>query len=309
MLHVEQLESRDCPAATLINGTLFVLSDGGAVAVTRAGGVDTVVEDGVLTGTFASAAVQSATVTGSDKVDVIQITGNLPATISTGGGDDVVFVGTGAAFVDLGRGKDVGYAILSATTIKADDGLADLVFVNPTGTAITDAKDQTVTFFRPGRTPGVPSIGVEADGVLYVTLGNLPGSFKLEDAPGKDAYLATYDLGDGLGTRQQTFIGVQAVSFFGGAANDTYVNNTKLPEAAYGSGGDDFLSGSRGKLSILKGLGGNDTLVGNALFNDLSGNGGADALSVARNGKHFDVFRVDALDFFFAGAGDFVLSP
>ncbi len=289
-MFLETLENRLTPSTTLVDNTL-VVTDAQIVSVDRVGDTIQVTENGVVT-SFDSALVQSLNIQGDKNTqNVIQNNTSLDSVITGGNHDDTLFGGTGNNTIDGGKGDDIIYALLGSNTISSEGNGKDKIFTNFPANVTADTQDLVVRFFRPGRTPGVPFIGVE-DGVLYITPSN-NGSSVVIDSVDKNTISVTYDLGDGNGLLQQTFDDVKAISYFGGAGNDLYMNNTEIVEAAYGSAGNDVLFGNLGDFSLLKGSGGNDVLYGRAKTNDLSGNGGADTLSSVGNN---DVYRYDLSD-------------
>jgi Ca2+-binding RTX toxin-like protein len=292
-MQLETLSDRIAPSATLTGGHLLVTVDGPeqvhTVSIDSVGGQTQLTEDGIAT---VFVGVTSATVIGdTNAVNVVQNNTALPATLIGGKKDDTLFGGSGVNVIDGGGGSDVVYALLGTNTITSVDNRSDLIFTNAGAVVTSDDADIVVRFFAAGRTPNSPFIGVE-DGVLYLT-PSANGSFTQIDEAGKDAVQVTYDLGDGLGMQVATFTGVEAISYFGGSGDDTFVNNTKIANAAYGSAGSDSLTGGVGQYSLLKGSGGDDTLVGRAKENDISGNGGADAITVLK-GK--STLRTDDAD-------------
>ncbi len=97
---------------------------------------------------------------------------------------------------------------------------------------------------------------------------------------------------------------VQRVLFFGYAGDDQFQNNTSIATSAFGSDGNDTLTGGSGNdlLSggndndVISGGDGNDTISGNAGDDDLSGGNGNDS-----------IYGGSGNDMIFAGAGqDFV---
>ena len=291
MLRAERLESRDCPAfvANLFGGVLSVEILGPNIHTASVDqptpGTTVVTVDGAPAIAVPTSQVAFALVVGSQDVtarNVIQ--NNTPLNIAEVGGpnDDTLFGGTGAvnALYGLG-GSNIIYSILGGTQAFSVSP-ADHVFVNPNSSVVAPPGVPVVTFFKPNRTVGTPYIGQEADGVLYVTTANAGGFFELDPvAPG--VVLATYDLGDGAGTRFAAFNNVVAVSFFGGSGRDVYINNTPISEAAYGGGGDDVMLGGvaapdGSDVHLLKGRDGNDFVAGRGSRNDLSGNAGNDVI-------------------------------
>lgn len=294
MLSLETLESRDVPSSMLNNGTLFVTLSGklNAVSIDTVAGMTQVTENGKVA---SFAGVMNIVVVGSaNGENVIQNNTSIDSTLLGGNKSDTLFGGSGRNTIDPGNGTDVVYALLGDNVINSADSNSDRVFTNFGAAVNADKKDLVVRFFAPGRTPGTPFIGQEADGVLYITPSNNGSQVVL--TPGKkDTVVATYDLGDGLGLRTQTFKNVKAISYFGGSGDDLFVNNTRIDNAAYGSAGNDVLFGGVGDFSLLKGSGGDDVLFARAKQNDVSGNGGADVI-FALAGQGRNIFRAGPED-------------
>ena len=300
MLSLEKLESRNMPSVSpvLVNGNLFVnVTDNKnhAVSFDSVNGATQLTVDGnaqLFNG------VTAIVYNGGGGRDVVQNNTAINSTLLGKGGDDVLFGGTGTNFIDTGKGKDVVYALLGSNVINVNNEGVDKVFTNFGATVYNDNSDLVVRFFGPNRTPGSGFIGVE-DGVLYITPTN--NGSKVVINPGKkDSVNVTYDLGDGNGLLTKTFSGVKAISYFGGAGDDLYVNNTDVTEAAYGSAGNDVMLGGLG-FSLLKGSGGDDLLVGRGTSNDISGNGGRDIVIFL---THNNIFRGDAQDLVFGLDGN-----
>ncbi|MBA4063419.1 MAG: hypothetical protein C0501_06845 [Isosphaera sp.] len=300
MLRCERLEAREVmSSAVLQNGLLSVTLDDGVAhtASVDASGTDIVVTvDGQTLGTFAASTVSQLVVTGGDRRDVIQNNTAVTGTLVGNAGDDTLFGGTGLNVVSAGAGRDTVYTLLGTNTILADGGGRDRLFVNNSATVSADKSDALTRFFAPGRTPGSGFVGVE-DGVLYIApTNNGSSTFITQTGKAADGLTVRTDLGDGKGVQTLTFTGVKGIAFFGGTGKDTYVNDSRVTEAAYGSGGDDMLVGGRGEFTLLKGSGGNDTLVGRARSNDVSGNSGSDVILLGNDTSRDDVIRSDATD-------------
>ncbi len=321
-LSVEMLERRDCPSATLLNGTLFVVEQGPGTHTVSVDSVNNQIQVTEGDGSGLNNAVSlfdPATVTGvfvagaPDGTNIIQQNvANLPALLVAGNHGDTIIGGNGPNTIVGGYGKDVLYSLLGSNTIyTAGDGKEDYVLTNFGASVYSDPQDSVVRFFGPGRTPGTPFIGLDStlnDGVLYITPSNNGSWVVLDPGAVPGEVVASYDLGDGNGPQTQVFEGVGFVSYFGGSGNDVYYNNTSVSEAAYGSAGNDALVGGTGEVSFLKGLGGNDVVVGQARHNDISGNAGSDIL-IDLNRHKGDVIRVDAADFIFSLAPYISISP
>ena len=318
------LEARDTPASFLAPGGQLTVSVSAApgphtvdlsTVPAAAGTAVQVTEDGQVSGLFPTSMVTSLFVQGSNAGrNVIQNNTAVLGVLVGGSGNDSLFGGTGTNVLLPGGGDDEVYALLGVNVISTGGDGTDAVLTNAGASVLAGAEDQVVRFFGPGRTPGTPFVGLDPslnDGVLYITPSNGGSDTRLAPGANPGDVTATLDLGDGLGSRTRAFSGVKFVSFFGGSGRDVYVNATTVPDAAYGSGGDDFLAGSLGAFSLLKGSGGNDVLLGRSRSNDLSGNSGADTL-VATAGVGGNTFRVDAQDAvigFLPAAGDITISP
>lgn len=199
-------------------------------------------------------------------------------------GDDTFIAGTGTNTVYGGAGKDVLYALTGQSTVVSnDDGNdADRVYVSATAKVFTDNKDQLVTFFANGRTPGSGIVQLDSN-VLYITpLNN--GSITTIEQVG-NLVLVTYDFGNGPQFAVFNKQDVKVIAYFGGTGNDLYVNNTNIEEAAYGSAGNDTIVGGFGAFNLLKGSGGNDTLIARGNRADVSANGGIDTITVQQQTK------------------------
>lgn len=295
MLKLETLESRHLPASTLVGGTLLTTLAGklNAVSFDSVNGQVQVTENGSVS--LFSGVTQIVAVGSANGENVIQNNTGIDSTLLGGNKSDTLFGGSGRNVIDSGKGKDVVYALLGTNNITSDDNAADRVFTNFGAIVDADKKDVVVRFFAPGRTPGTPFIGQETDGVLYITPSNNGSRVVLSEGNKKDTVVATFDLGDGLGLRTQTFLNVKSISYFGGSGSDLFINNTQVDNAAYGSAGNDVLFGGVGEFSLLKGSGGDDVLFARADQNDVSGNGGIDLIfALAGQGKN--IFRAGAED-------------
>ncbi len=324
---VEQLEDRDVPSSTPLVGafssgstfTAFTNAkhQGALSAFTNAAGqlAVTAQADGQSTTFLAPAGTTSLVLLGSQRSpSVIQNTTTLPAVEVGGSRHDVIFTGNGgtvgspADLVFAGGGYDTVYSLVGVHTLyTAGDG-RDLVITNPNNTLIVDPKDQVVTFFANGRTPGSGTVAL-VNGTLYISPTNNGSTTSIDYF--KNTVVLTTDLGDGNGTQTFTYRkqDVNFVAFFGGTGNDFFSNNTRLSEAVYGSGGQDTLTSGFGAFSLLKGSGGNDILTVRSRVFDVSGNGGADTITALTYNKR-DVFRTDAQDTVIGfRAGETVVSP
>ncbi len=320
-LNIEALESRDCPSAALINGTLFVVEQGPGVHTVSVDNVNNQVQvtegDGSgfnnITSLYDPTTVTGVVVFGADNgVNVVQQNTALPDMLVGGNRGDTIIGGAGVNYIIGGNGGDTLYSLLGTNTIVTGNG-EDYVLTNFGAQVYAEPQDQVVRFFGPGRAPGAGFIGLDPtlqDGVLYIAPTNNGSWTVLNPGTRQGEVIALYDLGDGNGQQAQVFEGVQFISYFGGGGNDAYVNNTRVGEAAYGGAGNDIVYGGAGDVSFLKGLGGNDVVVGRGGHNDISGNAGADILVDLNNHKG-DVIRTDftATDLVFALAPYISISP
>jgi len=276
MLKVERLEWRDCPAAVMNLGVLTVAghaTQANVITVDAVGDQTRVTLNGDQS---LYSGVTQLVLVGGNKADDISNNTAIPATIVAGAGNDSVFGGNGNDVIVAGSGKDLVYDLLGANTIVSnDDNSKDTIFSNFASVVLSDRKDQVVTFFAPGRTPGSGNISLE-NGVLYLTPNNNGNTFILNEV-GNKVFL-TYNMGNGPQVTVFSKKDIDYIAFFGGTGNDVYLNNTSISEASYGSAGNDLIVGGTGDQSVLKGSGGSDVLVGRAKNNDMSSNGGNDIL-------------------------------
>jgi Ca2+-binding RTX toxin-like protein len=114
------------------------------------------------------------------------------------------------------------------------------------------------------------------------------------EAPSTDAYTVEFTGADSgkfktNSTQTGTFTGIERLTFFGNAGNDTIDASLASSDSLYifGSGGSDTVLGSAGNDSIyggndndyLLGQGGNDTINGEAGFDIIFGGSGVDTIS------------------------------
>lgn len=315
MPRLEQLERRDCPAGGVVSGIFFdapsgtltlVGTNGDDVADVRNVAANTPTVQATLNGAvrfFDASRVTKIVLLGLNGDDDLSTFNTaLPAVIDAGAGDDMVQAGGANDVVFTGKGRDTVYDILGTNVLASvDDGKEDLLFSNAASLVLSDGADRVVSFFAAGRAPGAGSVSLEA-GVLYLTPPDGGSSTQLF-RQGANVLLVTSWAG------VQTFAArdVQFVAYFGGAGDDTFVNNTNVREVGYGGlGGNDTLTGGNSSFTFLKGGGGNDVLVGRAKVNDLAGQSGADVLvSLAGKSK----LRTDALDTVFSRPNDRFLLP
>jgi RTX calcium-binding nonapeptide repeat (4 copies) len=203
--------------------------------------------------------------------------------ITVGNGNNSIYGGPGDT-IKAGKGQDVIYDILGTNSIAvaAHEG-RDYIFASASSTVTgAQANDRVALFFAANRQAGSGTLVLE-NGVLYFTANNAGDSFVLNQVGNK--LVATYNLNDGNGFQTQVFkrSDVKLVANFGGAGNDTLINNTDIPDVQYGAGGNNLLIGGTGPLDLEKagGASGNSTAIGRSPdYNDLNGSGSTNAVSV-----------------------------
>lgn len=79
--------------------------------------------------------------------------------------------------------------------------------------------------------------------------------------------MATFNLNDGAGFQTLVFnkSDVKLIANFGGAGNDTLINNTNISDVQYGAGGNNLVMGGFGALDLEK-AGGKRRLIGHTCF-------------------------------------------
>lgn len=293
-LNVESLGDRNVPSVvTQSAGVLTVVGDTNAPNVVT---IDPGASAGQIrvnvNGTAAQySGVNQVVVVGGNRADDISNNTSVNLTADGGRGDDTIFGGTGVNNLTGGQGRDVIYSLLGTTTVNAaDDNQADRVYVGNGASVSADPNDQVVTFFAKGRVPGSGLVQLDG-GVLYITPTNAGTTVSIDEVDKQ--IVVTYNFGNGPQVATFNKKDVNVIAYFGGSGNDTYVNNTKIEEAAYGAAGNDTLVGGFGDFNLLKGSGGNDTLIGRGKRVDASGNGGADVIVL---GPKVNTVRTDALD-------------
>jgi hypothetical protein len=204
-------------------------------------------------------------------------------TITVGDGNNNVYGGAGDT-INIGSGKNVVYDILGSNVVNiAAHTTRNFIFSNAQSVVNgANANDRVAVFFAANRQPGSGSLVVE-NGVLYFAANNNGNQFTLNQVGNK--IVAIYNLNDGTGYHTQTFkkSDVQLIANFGGAGNDTFINNTDIADVQYGAGGNNLLIGGFGVLNLEKagGAAGNSTAIGRSpVFNDLNGAGSTNATTV-----------------------------
>jgi Ca2+-binding RTX toxin-like protein len=203
--------------------------------------------------------------------------------ITAGDGDNNIYGGAGDT-ITVGSGKNIVYDILGTNTINvaAHEG-TDYLFTNAASTVNgAQADDRVAVFFAANRQPGSGTLVVE-NGVLYFTANANGDQFVLNQV-GKQL-VATYNLNDGAGFHTQIFdrSQVSLIANFGGAGNDTFINNTNIADVQYGAGGNNLLIGGFGPLDLEKagGAAGNSVAIGRShVYNDVNGAGSVNATCV-----------------------------
>lgn len=102
---------------------------------------------------------------------------------------------------------------------------------------------------------------------------------------------------------------VRGIEFYGNGGNDTFINVTTIPCAAYGGDGDDSLTGGGGDDFLVGGLG-NDTLLAAEGDDVLWGSGGHDVLGggtgadrLKGHGGDDDLYGDGGADELYGGSG------
>jgi hypothetical protein len=239
------------------------------------------------------------------------------STITAGDGRNSIYGGPGDS-ISAGSGDNVIYDILGTNQISvASHNGTDYIFASASSnvSGVQD-NDYFAQFFAAGRTAGSGTLVLD-NGVLYFTANNAGDQFILTKVG--DEYVANYNLNDGNGIQTQFFntSDVRLVANFGGAGNDTFINNTRLPDVQYGAGGNNLLIGGRGPLDLEKagGASGNSVALGRSpRYNDLNGSGTANAIStlIIDPNAHTNIIRTNNPNdqvIGFVDGQDFFVSP
>ena len=273
---IEHLENRNCPSSVSL--------DGGVLSVVGSVRADHVTLTAPDSSTVRVQINQSAYLFAVSDVDAVFVYGR--------GGADNIQDFTGRAEIYSGRGRDFVYAIIGPNYV--DGGLGrDLLAVSEAGYQIPDARDTVVEFFQ-STPPG--KIWLDSNGIIQIRPDNDTGTITQIDMTA-DAYLVTYTDSDEVLQLYFSLADVRGIGYFGGSGQDSFTNNTRLAQVAYGAGGDDTMIGGFGR-GLLKGSGGNDTITGRGTRDDLSGNSGTDILNAFGIGR--STLRVDSLDAYFS---------
>jgi hypothetical protein len=218
-----------------------------------------------------SKAANEAIIAGNGNNFVQDFAGN--GSIIAGNGNNNLYGGAGDVIV-AGSGKNIIYDILGANSINvAPHKGTDYIFSNATSTVTGNGnKDRVAVFFAANRASGSGTLVLDS-GVLYFTANNNGDSYVVNQVGNK--LVATYNLNDGTGFHTQVFkkSDVQLIANFGGAGNDTLINNTDLPDVQYGQAGNNTVVGGFGDLDLEKagGASGNSVVVGrSSVYNDLT---------------------------------------
>lgn len=224
---------------------------------------------------FSMAANQIISVGGGNNFVQDQAGGS---TVTAGNGNNNIYGGPNDT-INIGAGNNIVYSILGPATVSIAPHLGrNFIFVSAQGTVNgATANDRIAVFFAAGRTPGSGSLVLE-NGTLYFTANNNGNQFTLNQVGNK--LVATYNLNDGAGFRTQVFnkADVKLLANFGGSGNDTFINNSSVPDVQYGAGGNNLLIGGFGALNLEKagGAAGTSVAIGRSpVYNDLNGSGSA----------------------------------
>jgi hypothetical protein len=218
------------------------------------------------------------------------------STIQVGNGNNNLYGGPGDT-ITAGSGKNIIYDILGANTISvAAHRGHDYIFTNATSTVTGAAsQDSVAVFFASNRLAGSGTL-VLSQGVLYFT-ANGNGDTYIVNEVGNQV-VATYNLNDGTGFHTQTFAksAVKLLANFGGAGNDTFINNTNISDVQYGQGGNNLLIGGTGALDLEKagGASGASMAIGRSPdYNDLTGSAtaGVQTTLVVNPDAKFNIVR------------------
>ncbi|MBI3411064.1 MAG: hypothetical protein HY040_22245 [Planctomycetes bacterium] len=259
----------------------------------------------------------SVNITAGDGNNVIQESGS-GSTIEVGNGNNNIYGGAGNTTIKAGDGRNLIYDLLGTNQISiAADANRDYVFTNAASTVEgAEANDRVARFFDANRLPGSGAIVLD-QGVLYFAANNNGDTYILNQVGNK--VVAVYNLNDGNGFQTQTFnrSDVKLVANFGGAGNDTIINNTDIPDVQYGAGGNNTLIGGTGALDLEKagGASGASTAIGRSpVYNDLNGSGNTNIQStlIANPRAEHNIFRTNnPADVLvgFDGFNDLLVSP
>jgi hypothetical protein len=200
--------------------------------------------------------------------------------ITVGDGDNNVYGGAGDT-ISVGSGHNIVYDILGSDTINvASHKGTDYIFSNAQSTVNgAQANDRVAVFFAANRQAGSGTLVLE-NGVLYFTANANGDQYTLNQVGNK--LVATYNLNDGTGFQTQVFekSQVKLLANFGGAGNDTFINNSNIADVQYGAGGNNLIVGGFGPLDLEKagGAAGNSVAIGRSFdYNDVNGSGSTNA--------------------------------
>lgn len=197
-------------------------------------------------------AAAGSTVTAGNGANVIQATGGGNV-ITAGNGDNSVYGGPNDV-ISVGNGQNVVYALLGVNTITVgSDKDVDRIYTNAASTVVgATPQDRVATFFAANRLPGSGNLVLDsATRTLYFAADNQGDTF-VADQAGPNVFVRV-----GRGSAPVQTYAFDANSFdtiavFGGAGNDTFVDNTTKDSVLYGAGGSNVLIGSTGDFNLLK---------------------------------------------------------
>jgi Ca2+-binding RTX toxin-like protein len=242
-------------------------------------------------------AAPSTVVTVGNGSNILQVVGGK-STITAGNGNDNIYGGV-ADSITAGSGQDIIYDILPGTTTitVAPHTAVDHLFTGPQTTLSgAMAQDHTAQFFVTGRTLGSGTLALQGQ-TLYFTANNNGDQFYVFPAA-NGGLTVLYNLNDGTGPKFAQFAPgqVNQIAAFGGAGNDTFINQTNIDDVMYGAGGGNTLIGGFGSLDLEKAGGAaNQTsfVYGRSpVYNDLNGSATAGITSIlAGTPGAFNVFR------------------
>lgn len=317
----EQLELRDCPnSVSLLNGNLIVTGTPNRDIIT----ISQLPLQPQFPRTIQINLNGSISKYDISQVFYITIDGNgshgvfgdiltnqtaLPATLVGGKGNDDLQSFGSTSIVRGNGGSDLIYAILGSNSV-IDTGSGSggsLAAGNPSTTFVVRTSDQIVPFFQ--QPIGSGTVFLDPNGNLFVMASN-NGTETTVNQIGRQI-VVTYQDGVNFPESYSFIVSqVKVVGFFGGAGNDTFVNNTFINTIAYGFLGSDTIIGGFGEVNLLKGALSNSVVIGRGKgFNDIGGGEidgvlgtGYDVLIDLGKGKN--VIRFGPLDTYFTTKED-----
>lgn len=308
-LQLEHLEVRAVPAASFfqVADAVAVVGDEAddRISIQNIGGIVffDLDYDGTPDAKSPLASFRTLTVSGGDGDDVIALQPGLgiDGTVLGGRGRDVIS-SFGSDTLIGGEDDDDFYSIVRAPIVFGEGG-KDYFRVNVN--AFTDASDEDFTSVIFGQAQADPVQLI--DRVVYI-----------QGTPNADRFFVANVRGRLTGNYngfQFSFDSRDVDAFAGvlGAGNDVAAAAASVSQdvVLYGADGDDALSTGSGRRNLVKGGGGNDTLVGRG---DFSGDAGADFIQIFVGGGNGSGVggiksrvRLDAFDLYFGPAGVQVL--